>query len=238
MAPSVGADKGCPGGQTRFESDGQTIFVFTVDHGPSHSMKQFLDRLERMFHICSHAAALKEKAECPAPSKPFRLPPPAIDRSGRSAQREGAWRGGVPPPNKCARRAPSGKGDRRSLEPLRSGRRRCGVGGLGGTAARREMVPQRLEKVQFAPGNGMAPADLDPNIWRRRPPRAPPEESPPPLAEWPNSRFARNDDVLQGAGSIRLGEGAGQDQDLQCAYRAAPYGKAMISATITVVFPI
>ena len=34
--------------------------------------------------------------------------------------------------------------------------------GLAAKRARREMAPQRLEKVQFAPENGMAPADLDP----------------------------------------------------------------------------
>jgi hypothetical protein len=32
-------------------------------------------------------AALKEKAKCPVPSKPFRLPPLATDRTGRGAQR-------------------------------------------------------------------------------------------------------------------------------------------------------
>ena len=32
-----------------------------------------------------------------------------------------------------------------------------------------EMVPQRLEKVQFAPGNGMAPADLDPQYLVQAP---------------------------------------------------------------------
>src|SRR5208337_2210800 len=31
--------------------------------------------------------------------------------------------------------------------------------------ARREMAPQRLEKVESAPGNGMAPAARTPNIW-------------------------------------------------------------------------
>ena len=49
--------------------------------------KQFLDKLERMFHICSYAAALKEKTECRVPSKPLRLPPLASDRSARSLRR-------------------------------------------------------------------------------------------------------------------------------------------------------
>jgi hypothetical protein len=41
-----------------------------------------------MFHICSYAAALKEKPECPVPSKPVRLPLRAVrDRSDRSARR-------------------------------------------------------------------------------------------------------------------------------------------------------
>jgi hypothetical protein len=40
--------------------------------------------------------------------------------------------------------------------------------------ARREMAPQRLEKVQFAPGNGMASGDLDPQYLVRGPPRASP----------------------------------------------------------------
>ena len=31
--------------------------------------------------------------------------------------------------------------------------------------ARREMAPQRLERTESAPGNGMALAALDPNIW-------------------------------------------------------------------------
>ena len=34
--------------------------------------------------------------------------------------------------------------------------------GLAAKRARREMAPQRLEKVQFAPANGMAPAASDP----------------------------------------------------------------------------
>jgi hypothetical protein len=33
--------------------------------------------------------------------------------------------------------------------------------------ARLEMSPQRLEKVESAPGNGMAPAALDPTICGR-----------------------------------------------------------------------
>jgi hypothetical protein len=42
-----------------------------------------------MFYICSHPAVLKEKAERPAPSNPFGLPPLANDRPG-------AARGGLP----------------------------------------------------------------------------------------------------------------------------------------------
>jgi hypothetical protein len=44
----------------------------------------------KLFSICSTAAILKERAECPVPSKPFRLPSLATDRSGRGARR--AWR--------------------------------------------------------------------------------------------------------------------------------------------------
>jgi hypothetical protein len=49
--------------------------------------------------------------------------------------------------------------------------------GLAAKRARREMAPQGLENVQFAPENGMAPADLDHNIRCRRPPRASPRRT-------------------------------------------------------------
>ena len=80
--------------------------------------------------------------------------------------------------------------------------------GVAAKQVRQEMAPQRPEKVQFAPGSGMAPADLDPNIWywgeRRPSPRRVPAASrpgPPQVAEsctiwrlrcWNRSRACRH----------------------------------------------
>jgi len=50
----------------------------------------------------------------------------------------------------------------------------------GLTAAKRacpEMAPQRIEKVESAPGNGMASAASDPRIWRRERHQRRPEHS-------------------------------------------------------------
>jgi hypothetical protein len=58
----------------------------------------------------SSATVLKEEAECLVPSKPFRLPPLATDRSAHGEGR-------------------AGRDDRRSLEPRRFGRRHRGAGG-------------------------------------------------------------------------------------------------------------
>jgi len=68
-----------------------------------------------MFHTyCYPDAALNEKAECPVPSKPFRLPPLASDRSGAAR------------PAKAALEEPIV-----GLSARRFGRRR-GAGGRGG----------------------------------------------------------------------------------------------------------
>jgi len=53
-----------------------------------------------VLYMFSHRS-LKEKAECPVLSKPFRLPPLATDRSGCGAPGEGR----------------AARADRRSLEP-------------------------------------------------------------------------------------------------------------------------
>jgi hypothetical protein len=49
--------------------------------------------------------------------------------------------------------------------------------GLTAKPARPEMAPQRLEKVESAPGNGMASAASDPRIWRRERHQRCPEHS-------------------------------------------------------------
>ena len=100
----------------------------------------------------------------------------------------------VPPAAACKRSVGAQRGARPAKagpeEPIIGLSSRCasaaGVAaseGLAAKRARREMVPQRLEKVQFAPGNGMASADLDPQYLVRGPPRASPEELPSPLAD-------------------------------------------------------
>ena len=54
-------------------------------------------------------------------------------------------------------RSPGGdrRADRRSFEPRRFGRRDRGARGLTAKRSRPEMAPQRLEKIESAPGNGM-----------------------------------------------------------------------------------
>ena len=49
--------------------------------------------------------------------------------------------------------------------------------GLTAKRAPRQMAPQRLEKVESAPGNGMASAASDPKIWRRERHQRRPEHS-------------------------------------------------------------
>jgi hypothetical protein len=76
-----------------------------------------LTRLQSFF-ICSYHRRLREKAECPVPSKPFRPAPLATDRPARGGRR--------------APRSPGRKSDHWSLELRRFGRRRRGAGGPGG----------------------------------------------------------------------------------------------------------
>jgi len=104
-----------------------------------------LTKIEPLYYVCSRGV-LKEEGECPVPSKAFRLPEHAsvwlrrLARPARSAREEpflALLNGGV----FASVAAPEGRTAKR---------------------ARREMVPQRLEKVESAPGNGMVPAALEP----------------------------------------------------------------------------
>jgi hypothetical protein len=99
-------------------------------------------------------------------------PAAACKRSvGPRAARPAKARGGA------ASRRPTGVRDGRPLEEPVVGlsSRRASAGGatapegLAAKRARREMAPQRLEKVQFAPGDGMAPPDLDPQYLVQSP---------------------------------------------------------------------
>ena len=69
--------------------------------------RQFLDRCAVVLYLFE-TATVKEKPECPVPSKPFRLAQFATDRSGRGAAGEGQ----------------AGRADHRSLEPRRFDRGR------------------------------------------------------------------------------------------------------------------
>ena len=147
------------------------------------------------------------------------VPPAAVcNRSvaARRAARLADTRGGA------ASRRPTGARDGRTPEQPIVGLSSRGVSvagaaaleGLTGKYARRQMAPQGLEKVELAPGNGMAPAALDPlylverrrdcpSSSRRAKRRGDPESrrSPSP----PGSlRFARDDD-FQAARVSRLG---------------------------------
>jgi hypothetical protein len=117
------------------------------------AMQNFLDQVAPSFYICSYATRGGEGRV----SGSVEAVPPAA-----ACSRSGG--GGAPGEGRAER------DDRRLLEPRRFDRWRRGSGGRDG-GARLEMAPQRLEKVEFAPGNGMAPAAPDPNIWYGRAPR-------------------------------------------------------------------
>ena len=99
-----------------------------------------------MFHICSNAAAPREKAECPVPSKPFRLPRLASERSGRSggrARRKPGRKSRSSVSRAAALRPPALRCRRAWRQSRLAGKRRRK--GLKWFNSRREMVwPRRL----------------------------------------------------------------------------------------------
>jgi hypothetical protein len=134
-----------------------------------------LDKLEQMFHVCSQAAA---EGEGRVSGSIEAVPPAAACKRSVGAQL-------------AARAAKAG------LEELIVGLSSRGASAASVVAqesltakrVRREMAPQRLEKVQFAPGNGMAPAPRVSGIGARGDHR--PEGSPSLLAGWPTRRATR-----------------------------------------------
>ncbi len=107
---------------------------------PSRKNDNFLAKAARVFYICS-SNLLKETAELSASVDAIRAA--AVRNRSMDARAEGR----------------AGRVGRRRSEPRRSGPRdRVAGGPEGRNASRREMAPQRLEKIESAPGNGMAPA--------------------------------------------------------------------------------
>ncbi len=107
---------------------------------PLEKERQFLAKAARMFYICS-SSLLKETAELSASVDTIRAA--AVRYRSMDPRAEGR----------------AGRVGRRRSEPRRSGPRdRVAGGPEGRNASRREMAPQRLEKIESAPGNGTAPA--------------------------------------------------------------------------------
>ena len=149
-----------------------------VDSPAPKKIKNILTRVGGLCSTFVLCAVLNEKA-----SVRF--------RGSRSAQRR------LRPTGRGAARGAHGddrmgRADGRSLQPRRFGRRHRGAAGPDGKLARREIAPQRLEKAESAPGNGMASAALDPQyLVEGRAATVVPEEFPSPLAGRPRRRATR-----------------------------------------------
>lgn len=114
----------------------------SVNHIPQES-NNFLLRPSRFF-ICSQLRSSRRLRSCPVLLKPFRPTSLASHRS----------RGGA----RLAWRRPGGDGGSSIFLNLGGyGRRGRGAGRPDGQAPRREMAPQKLERIGFAPGNGGVP---------------------------------------------------------------------------------
>ena len=111
-----------------------------------HENANFLAKILNMFYLCSHDA-MKEKVEGWIPLKPLRSPCPGAPGQGpifggRSRRRDHARV--------------------RSLSRFRRSRTVAPSRCLPPTGIRPQMTPQRLEKIESAPGNGMVPEAPDP----------------------------------------------------------------------------
>src|SRR5271169_3926179 len=108
-------------------------------------MRDFLAKILNMFYLCSHDA-MKEKVEGWIPLKPLRSPCPG------GAMGANLWRS-ITSSRSCASSiaitvSPQPNGGAFPMPPA--------------NRIRPQMTPQRLEKIESAPGNGMVPEAPDP----------------------------------------------------------------------------